>query len=341
MVAIKSHEADRFIRNPAAQIWLYLFCGPDAGLVSERASTLIRNLMKDTSDPFGLLRIDGDQLAAAPGRLSDEANTIGLFGGSRCIHIDAGAKAFVAALDGLIEDPPSNCTIVISAGDLKADSPLRRLVTRYSRGASVECYPDTAKQLEQLIDEEMKLAGISITPGAREFLASHLGVDRLVTRAELGKLVLYASGQDTVTEQHVEAVIADAAAISMDDAIFVAFSGDYRATTEAAIQSLAQMDAGVLIGFILRHILFLHRLRSDIEQGASLESVSERLPRNYFGAKKAQLVQQLRTWNASTLLQLASDVADAAASARRDTRAAERLAIRCLWWIVRGARRSG
>lgn len=341
MVAIKSHEADRFLRSPAAQIWLYLFCGPDAGLVSERANALVRAVVKDKSDPFGLLRIEGDQLAAMPGRLADEANTIGLFGGSRCIQIDAGSKSFVPALDGLIEDPPSDCTIVITAGDLKADSPLRRLVTRYSRGASIECYPDTSKQLEQLIDEEMKLAGMSITPGAREFLASHLGVDRLVTRAELSKLVLYASGQSAVNEQHVETVIADAAALSMDDAIFVAFSGDYRATTEAASRSLAQMDAGVLIGFILRHILFLHRLRSDIEQGASVESVSERLPRNYFGAKKAQLMQQLRAWNAATLLQLASDVADAAASARRDTRAADRLAIRCLWWIARGARRSG
>ena len=341
MVAIKSHEADRFIRKPAAQFWLYLFCGPDAGLVSERANLLVRTLVKDTSDPFGLLRIEGDQLAAAPGRLADEANTIGLFGGSRCIYIDAGAKNFVPALQGLVDDPPTDCTIVISAGDLKGDSPLRRLVTRYSRGASVECYPDSAKQLEQLIDEEMKLAGVSITPGAREFLANHLGVDRLVTRAELEKLVLFASGQGTVNEQHVEAVIADAAALSMDDAIFVAFSGDYTATTEMAIRSLAQMDAGVLIGFILRHVLFLHRLRCEIEQGASLDTVSERLPRNYFGQKKAQLIQQLRTWNASTLLQLASDVADTAVTARHDTRAAERLATRCLWWIVRGARRSG
>ncbi len=340
MVAIKSHEADRFVKKPAAQIWLYLICGPDAGLVSERAHALIRTLMKDSHDPFGLLRLTGDELAATPGRLADEANTIGLFGGSRCIHIDAGAKSFIPALESLIDSPPADCTVVISAGDLKTESPLRKLVSRYASGASIECYADGPKQLEQLIDEEMKRAGVSITPGAREFLAVHLGVDRLVTRSELQKLVLYATGQGSVNEQHVEAVISDAAALSWDDAIFVAFLGDYRATTEAATRSLAQMDAGVLIGFILRHVLFLHRLRSEIEQGGSLETISERLPRNYFGSKKTQLLQQLRTWKASTLLQLASDVGESAASARRDPRAAERLAIRCLWWIVRGARKS-
>ncbi len=341
MVAIKSHEADRYIRKPAAQIWLYLVCGPDAGLVSERANALVRAFTNGNQDPFGLLRLTGDELAATPGRLSDEANTIGLFGGSRCISIDAGAKSFIPALESLIEDPPTKCVVIISAGDLKADAPLRKLVSRYPSGASIECYPDDNKQLEQLIDEEMRLAGISITPAAREFLSNQLGADRLVTRSELQKLALYATGQQTVTEQHVEAIIADAARLNMDDAIFVAFLGDYRATSEAATRSLAQMDAGVLIGFILRHVLFLHRLRCEIEQGASLETISERLPRNYFGAKKNQLLQQLRSWKASALMQLASDVADAAANARLDPRAAERLAIRCLWWIVRGARKSG
>lgn len=341
MVAIKSHEADRFLRKPASQIWLYLVCGPDAGLVSERTNAVIRSFSNNNQDPFALLRIGGDELAATPGRLADEANTIGLFGGSRCIHIDAGSKSFVPALESLIDNPPTGCVVVISAGDLKADAPLRKLVSRYSGGASIECYADDDKQLEQIIDEEMKRAGISITPGAREFLSNHLGVDRLVTWSELQKLALHATGQERVTEQHVEAIIADAARLNMDDAIFVAFLGDYRATTEAATRSLAQMDAGVLIGFILRHVLFLHRLRSELEQGGSIETISERLPRSYFGSKKAQLLQQLRTWKATTLLQLASDVADAAASARRDPKAAERLAIRCLWWIVRGARKPG
>ncbi len=340
MVAIRSHEADRFVRKPAAQIWLFLVCGPDAGLVSERSNALTRAFTNGNQDPFGLLRLGGDELAANPGRLADEANTIGLFGGSRCIHIDAGAKSFIPAIEGLIDNPPTDCAVVISAGDLKTDSPLRKLVSRYDRGAAIECYADGPKQLEELIDDEMKRAGVSITPGAREFLASHLGVDRLVTRSELQKLTLYATGQGSVNEQHVEAVIADAAAVNFDDAIFVAFLGDYRAATEAANRSLAQLDAGALIGFILRHVLFLHRLRCEIEQGASLDAISERLPRNYFGSKKTQFLQQLRTWKASALLQLASDVADSAASARRDPRSAERLAIRCLWWIVRGSRKS-
>lgn len=340
MVAVKNHEADRFVRGRSTDIWLYLFWGPDAGLVAERAHTIVRAAVANPRDPFQLLRLDGDQIASDPGKLADEANTIGLFGGSRCIHIDAGSKTFAPALESLIADPPQDCVIVISAGDLKADSPLRKLVTRYTKGAAVECYPDTMKQLEMIVDEEMKRAGLSITPGAREFLTSHLGADRLVTRSELEKLVLHASGQQVVTEAHVEAVIADAAALSTDEAIFIAFNGDYRTATEAGHKTFAQLDPGVFIGFLLRHVLFLHRMRIDLDRGVPLDSIAERLPRNYFGQRKTLVLNQIKTWSATRLIQIAGEIAAASASARRDSRSAERLAMRCLWWIVRGSRRS-
>lgn len=340
MVAIKNHEADRFVRNRPSGVWLYLFCGPDAGLVSERANGIIRSTVSNSQDPFQLLRLDGDSISADPGKLADEANTVGLFGGSRCIHIDAGSKSFVSSLEALIESPPTDCTVVITAGDIKADSPLRKLISRYPDGAAVECYPDTQKQLEQIVDEEMKRAGMSISPGARELLVNHLGADRLVTRAELEKLTLYMHGQRSVGEQQVEAIIADAASRNIDEAIFIAFTGDYRAASEAGYKTLSQLDPGVFVGFVLRHVLLLHRLRIEVESGASVDSVLERLPRNYFGQKKTQIGSQVRSWNSARLLQLADDLAGVATSARRDTRSAERLAIRSLWWIARGSRRS-
>lgn len=340
MVAIKNHEADRFLRSPSSDIWLYLFCGPDAGLVSERLQTVVRKSVENPRDPFQLLRMDGDSIAADPRKLADEADTIGLFGGRRCIWIDAGSKTFAHALDTLIKEPPTDCTVLIAAGDIKGDSPLRKAISRYPRGAVIDCYADSTKQLELIIDEEMKRSGLTITPGAREFLVNHLGADRLVTRSEIEKLVLYAAGMKTIGEAQVEAVIADAAALSVDEAIFVAFSGDYQGATEAGYRTLQHFDAGVFIGFVLRHVMMLHRLRIEIDKGASVDSVAERLPRNIFGPRRAQVINQLRQWSSSQLIQIAGELASAAATARRDSKSAERLAIRSLWWIVRGARRA-
>src|ERR1700738_4372296 len=97
MVAVKSHEAERFLARPPPEIYLYLVFGPDAGLVTERARKIISRAVGDPQDPFQLVRIDGEELANDAAPLADEANSIPLFGGRRAIVIEAQGKAFVAA----------------------------------------------------------------------------------------------------------------------------------------------------------------------------------------------------------------------------------------------------
>src|SRR5438067_4904577 len=80
MVTLKAAEAERFIDRPDPTKAVVLVFGADAGLVAERVEALIAKSVDDPADPFQLARLDGDALARDPGRLSEEANTIPLFG---------------------------------------------------------------------------------------------------------------------------------------------------------------------------------------------------------------------------------------------------------------------
>ena len=71
-----------------------LLCGPDAGLVRERAEKLINASVDDPHDPFALARLEGDALAAEPTRLVEEAHTVPLFGGRRAVWVKAGSRNF-------------------------------------------------------------------------------------------------------------------------------------------------------------------------------------------------------------------------------------------------------
>ncbi|MGH6800009.1 MAG: DNA polymerase III subunit delta, partial [Methylocella sp.] len=189
MVAVKSHEAERFLARPPLHIYLYLVFGTDAGLVAERARTIVARAVDDLKDPFQFVRIGGDELANDPARLADEANTIPMFGSRRAILIEAQGKTFVAAFEPFLGAPPRDCTIVIEAGALKKDAPLRTLCERAKNAAAIQCYPDSEMDIAQLIDAEVSAAGLSIAPDAKAFLVSQLGQDRLSTRSELEKLV--------------------------------------------------------------------------------------------------------------------------------------------------------
>jgi DNA polymerase-3 subunit delta len=337
MVAVKNSEADRFIGRPAPHIYLYLVYGPDPGLVAERARALVLRAIDDPKDPFQLLRIGGDDLAADPLRLADEANTIALFGGRRAVWIESQGKAFITALEPILAAPPVDCTIVIEAGALKKDAVLRKLCEREKNAAAIECYPDSPKDIAQLIEIEVAAARLSIAPEAKSLLASLLGQDRLSTRSELAKLVLYAHGDGEIGLDHVEAIVSDASGLMLDHAINSAFDGDFAALEFSARRIFTQGgDASLLLGAALRHALSLHRARLDIEAGAMAREGSGES--RGFGFKRTGLFDQhVRAWSAARLARAIEILGEAIGKTRREPKLAEAIVLRALWTIALAA----
>ena len=225
MVALSAREVEPFIARPDPGRPIILVFGADAGLVRERADALIASAVDDVNDPFALVRLDGDELANEPSRLVDEAMTIPLFGGRRAIRVKAGARSFASGVETLLNDPPPGCRIVIEAGELRRDAPLRALCEKAKTAVAIPCYPDGVRELNRLIDDEMRAAGLRITQDARAILLTLLGGDRMASRNEIAKLVLYARGKEEVTLDDISAIITDASALAVDPVIDGAFAG--------------------------------------------------------------------------------------------------------------------
>src|ERR1700727_812518 len=109
MVALRGKEIDSFLARPDPGRPIVLLYGPDAGLVRERAEALLASAVDDPTDPFSLVRLDGDELSAEPSRLVDEALTIPLFGGRRAIRVRAGSPNFSRLIDALSHTPVKDC----------------------------------------------------------------------------------------------------------------------------------------------------------------------------------------------------------------------------------------
>src|SRR5574339_328077 len=127
MTAIKASDVDRFIPKPDPAQPIVLVFGPDAGLVRERVDSLVRASVDDPNDPFTFVRIDGDELAANPSRLVEEAHTVPLFGGRRAVLVKAGTRNIAPAVETVIASPSTECRIIIEAGNLGKSAPLRAL----------------------------------------------------------------------------------------------------------------------------------------------------------------------------------------------------------------------
>jgi DNA polymerase-3 subunit delta len=268
VTAVAAREVDAFIARPDPRRPVILVYGPDLGLVRERVQALLKNVGADSSDPFSTVALEGDALAADPGRLADEARAIGLFGGKRLVHVRAGGRSFIEPLEALLADPPKDALIVIEAGDLKKGAPLRKIAEASPAAAALPCYEDDERSIGQLIDATLRDAGIAIERDARETLIGLLGSDRMATRAELEKLVMYAGDKKQLGYEDVLAAIADSSSLALDDVVDAAAAGDAVEAVAAFAKARAEgIPASVILGAAIRHVSALHRLSLRVERG--------------------------------------------------------------------------
>jgi len=341
MVAFKAADVDRFVARPDPGKPIALVFGPDAGLVRERADALIRSAVEDPRDPFGLALLDGDALADAPERLVEEAHTVPLFGGRRAILVKAGVRNFSPAVERLLASPPGgDCRIVIEAGDLKRAAPLRTLCERASIAAALPCYADSGRDLDRLIDEEMRGAGMSIAADARTLLASLIGGDRRASRSEIGKLALYAHGKTAIDVEDVVAIVADATIPAVDgivDAAFAGRAGDLEVNFAKARSS--GVSAGAIAGAAVRQAAALHRFRLAVDAGSSIEDAVRRTAPPLHFSREKLVRTALESWSAKRLERMLGQLGETTLEVRKSAKLAYPIVQRALLSIAVAARR--
>jgi DNA polymerase III subunit delta len=341
MVAFKAADIEGFVARPDPDKPIVLVFGPDAGLVRERAAALVRASVDDPSDPFALALLDGDKLAEMPERLVEEAHTVPLLGGRRAVLVKTGGRNFVAAVERLLGAPPEiDCRVIIEAGDLRRGTPLRALCERAPMAAALPCYADSVRDLGRLIDQEMRRAAMTITPGARALLISLIGGDRSASRSELEKLTLYAVGNNTIDVPDVMAVVTDATLPAMESLIDAAFAG-WANDVEINFGKVKSsgVSASTIAAASIRRAAGLHMSRLAVESGTSIDDLVRRAtPPIHFSRVKA-VGAALEIWTSSRLERLIGQLGDTSLQVRKCSKLAYPIVQRALISIAMAARR--
>ncbi len=343
MVALKSSEIEGFCARPPASATLVLVYGPDDGLVSERAKAIVRVATKGVDDPFSLIRMSASDISSDPVRLVDEALTLSMFGSRRVIWVqDPEPKSGLAAVAPLFEIDDLQCLVVIQAGDLKKTVGLRKTFEDHRRAVAIPCYADTTEDLRRLIEAECRAAGLAIEPEARDLLESLIGGDRLASRGEIQKLILYGQGLSSITVEDVLAIVGDASMLAMDELIDAIASGDV-ATADTVDAKLAASGThvSVAVGALIRHFQSLQRLRLDVEAGTSPGDVVDRIRPAVFFRRKPLMVRQLSIWPVGRIDRALTILDEAMRQSRVKPTLARPIVADAFMQIARAARAAG
>ena len=273
MVAIKSHQADSFIKDPQKGTLAFLIYGTDEGRISETAQLLAKNWSGKFGDGGEIIQIDDKGLSENPDIIAIEVRSVPMFGGCSVVRLKMSPRIKPELISELIDLKPQNL-MILEAGNLKPSSAMRKLFEKSKNTAAIACYPDENRDIARLIEEELTAKGVSVSAGARDMLIANLGSDRGVSRQELIKLALYADKNPSIEIEDIEAIIGDSSQLAYDQLVSYIMAGNGAAALNKLDRLLAsgQTCAG-LTTVLGRYLMRLYKVVALVEGGRNARDV--------------------------------------------------------------------
>jgi DNA polymerase-3 subunit delta len=311
---VRSSDADRYAAHPPKDLAAALFFGPDAGLVRERAETMMKTVVVDVSDAFRVADLDADALISDPARLFDEAAAISMLGGRRVVRVRGAGNALAPLFESFLDDPKGDALIVVEAGDLAKGAALRKIFEEARNAAALGCYLDSPLEIYEVARAILKADNISIEQDALEYAVSRLGADRGVTRREIEKLALYCHGRKTATREDVQAILGDEAEARVEEALDAAGVGD-GARLDLALERL--WAAGISPVQVLRQAMshFQRVLLVGVQRrrGEPLEAAIKKLRPPVHFKRESSFKGQAQSWSERSLREILDELLEAEA----------------------------
>lgn len=295
---LKPFQIVPFLRRPDPMIKAVLVYGPDGGQVCEILDTLTMAIVTDRKDPFRVGELTAMMVRADPACLADEVSTLALTGGRRVVRIRNADDALAGTLESFLEAPVGEALVVVAAGELGKASSLRRLFEEANNAVALPCYLDEAETLESLIYDTLRQSGLKGEVAAVAYLVERLGGDRLQSRRELEKLMLYAqSGGGTVTLADARACVGDGADLTLDGVAMAVADGDQARTDRMYERLILEgMTPVSVLRALMRHFQRLHMAAGAVAGGYSIEQAIVALKPPLFFKNKDHFRAQLLIW---------------------------------------------
>ena len=294
---ISAEQAEIFCNSPTANVRGVLFYGPDLGLVRERAEIATKAVAETLSDPFRVIEINSRSLQTDSSNLIDEICTVAMMGDRKVVRVREAADNCVTIIQEGIESK-GEALLIVEAGELSPRSKLRMLFEKGSDVLAIPCYVDEGNALIQFVQNALESAQLKTPPGVSEWIAGNLGPDRMMNRIEIEKLALYAQGKNEISLEDAQAVIGDAAAVTLDKIAYAAGCGNQKelllALDRAYFEGIAVIS---ILRATIRHISRLEEAIMAISLGSTLDQSIKSLRPPVFFKQKNSFSRQLRLWD--------------------------------------------
>lgn len=290
---VKEPGIERMLDRPDPNVRLYLLYGPDEAASAALVGRLARALGPDAE------RIDVDPatLKAQPGRLAEEAASMGLFGGRRYVRVAASGDECAPAIAALLDAPAAGNPVAIVTGTLRATAQSVKLVKDSPLAVGQPSYLPDGEKANALVAAIGRELGLRVDAETAGRLVAAVGADRLLIRREVEKLALFLDAApdrpQTLDAAALDAVGAGAGEADLSGLFAAVLDGRGDAVSTALSQVAAE---GVSMVMVLRqlgtHLVRLAGMRAQVDCGEAIDRVTASI----FWKEKPATQRHLREW---------------------------------------------
>lgn len=337
---VKPRDIPAILKSVPVGTRAVLVFGRDEGLVRERAQMIGRQIAEDLSDPFQVVRLGPEAVKASPSVLLDEISAISMMGGRRLVRLEGAGPESADPVKLMLASEQGDGLLVITAGDLKPTSALRKAVEAAKNAQAIACYEDSAQDLFGLVQSTLSAAGLGASQDAVSYLVDNLGGDRMVSRSELDKLILYmGEGGGQVTLEDAKACVGDTAALGLNQIAEAVTAGNMKDLEKFLERAWTSGENAVAILRTLQNRLMrLHLARGHVDKGVNPMEATNKLRPPVFYAEKDKFARQLNLWSSVKLEQALSILIDAELDCKTTGNPADVICARALLRLAKAVR---
>ncbi len=299
---LNPREAEGYFAKPGADKTGLLIYGADAMRVAlKRQQVLAALLGPAAEEEMRLTRMPASDLRGDPAMLLDAVKAVGFFPGPRAVFVeDATETAAPAILAALDDWQPGDAQIIVTAGQLKPSSKLRKAFEANPAAFSVGIYDDPPSRAE--IERVLANAGLKNIPrepmAAISDLAAGLSPGDFAQTLE--KLSLFKRGDPSeLTIEDIDACAPQSTEAGLDDVLNVVAEGR-RGEIGPLIRRLQAQGTNAVTLCIgaTRHFQTLYACASD--PGGPAQGIGKLRPPIY-GKRRDRILRQAQGWGAAKL----------------------------------------
>ncbi len=299
---LSPREAEGYFARPDPKKTGLLIYGADAMRVALKRQQMLAALLGPGADEeMRLTRLPAADLRKDPAQLLDAVKAVGFFPGIRAVLVedatDTATPAITAALAAWQE---GDAQIVVTAGQLKATSKLRKAFETHTQAYATGIYDDPPSRAE--IERILGAAGIREVPNDSMLvltdIANEIGPGDFSRMIE--KLSLYKHGDSaTLSLEDINAVAPQSTEAALDDLLNVVAEG--RSAEIGPVLRRLQAQGTNAVSLCIgatRHFRTLYAIAGH--PGGPAQGIGSLRPPLY-GKRRDRMLRQAQGWGAQKL----------------------------------------